>query len=271
MIRTIDADDERQARFGLRAVIVEDGGSAAEAGTEARSLVDRCGERAEAGIEAAGARGVEAGVGNDQIAGGRAAARDIDHLGGERAADGVGAVERGDREIAGVEESRREVVELAQPPRERVGGFRDTGSGSAELLLQRVGPLGAFGEAAAERVRASLQFAEPPREPFSPAAEGPQAAAQGSRLFGQARRAAAEALSPSVEPAETRLQPPCLSAEPSEFFAIGGEDGCEQSASRAAAREGWIGGGGGSKPGGKAAGASQALSGEVGKQSAEAE
>ena len=128
VIRTIEPTTSGSRDLVAAAVVVENGGAAAEAGAEAGALVDRRGERAEAGVEAAGAGGVEAGVGDDQVAGGGAAAGDVDHLGGERAADRVGAVESGDGEIAGVEEARRERVELVQPALERVGGPRDPGA-----------------------------------------------------------------------------------------------------------------------------------------------
>ena len=99
------ADDERQARLGLRAVVVEDGGAAAEAGAEAGAPCRSSGDRSEGGGRAPRAGGVEAGVGDDQVAGGLPPPEtSITSAASERSI-GSAAVERGDDEVAGVEEA----------------------------------------------------------------------------------------------------------------------------------------------------------------------
>ena len=55
---------------------------------------------------------------------------------------------------------------------ERVGGAADALAGPAQSPLERVGALGAFGEAAAQRFGAAPQFAEAAGESFGAAAQG---------------------------------------------------------------------------------------------------
>ncbi len=100
-------DYERQAGAGRRAVIVEDGGAAAYAGQQVAFAREARGFGVEQGAGGARAGGVEGIGGDDEQAGGLAAAPDTDGLAGEGTGNRRGAVEGGEDEVAGVKEMRR--------------------------------------------------------------------------------------------------------------------------------------------------------------------
>ena len=107
--------------------------------------------------------------------------RDVDRLAGERPAAGRGAVERGEDEVAGVEEAGRAAAQALDALAQRRGDRRDAHARAAQPDFERPRALEAFGEPLAEGAGAALQGAEAFGEPLGAGAEPFEAAGQALR------------------------------------------------------------------------------------------
>jgi hypothetical protein len=142
-----------------------------------------------------------------------------------------------------MEELRRESIEKSQTSRKRVGGARDALAGLAKALLEGVGALKAFRQAAAQFFCPASQFAEAAGETLGARAQFLEPAAEALGFLSEADRAAPQALAAGVELAEAAVEGGGLSPQAGEFFAVGGKDGGEDLSFVGRAGEGRVGGG----------------------------
>ena len=114
---------------------------------------------------------------------------DVDRLAREGAGDRRRAVDRGEDEVAGVEEMRRAAAQLAGAASQRARRGADAHPGPPEPALQRVGAAGSRPQSPRSSAPAPpLQFGQPVGEAMGGGAQLFEAALQPGRPAGKAAR-----------------------------------------------------------------------------------